>query len=188
MEKIDVEKLKVAMKYISRMEAGNNPINNQKLPDDSFVHNPNVVRCFAFVEDVLTKVCDNHGYIGRIPKRVRDDMNFKEFPLEVLERFQYTGDKTITKIVNQINDLVTDLETKKIRYEQITDWLKRNGYLAHEFVQEINKETTVPTQKGNDIGISSEISGFQSGKKYVRISYNEQAQYFIVNNMKDILQ
>lgn len=75
MEKIDVEKLKVAMKYISRMEAGNNPINNQKLSDDSFVHNPNVVRCLAFVEDVLTKVCDNQGYIGRIPKRVRDDMN-----------------------------------------------------------------------------------------------------------------
>lgn len=53
MGEIDLKKLDVSIEYIKRMAEGKNPINNESLDNDSVLNNPNVIRCFYFIEDVL---------------------------------------------------------------------------------------------------------------------------------------
>jgi hypothetical protein len=53
-------------------------------------------------------------------------------------------------------------------------------------MKDISKETTIPTAKGEEIGIYSERAGVFPNE-YYRIFYNEQAQLFLVQNFRKIL-
>lgn len=186
MEKIDIDKLKIAIEYINRMSNEKNPVDKKELQDESFLKNQNVKRCLEFIEYVLTKVYDNQGYIGRIPRMRRTAS--KDFPIGVLEQFEYKEDKTISALVKQVNDLISDDEVLKINYKWITGWLKEQGYLSIEFVEGVNKDSTIVTQKGLSKGMYCKIKTGNSGKRYVCVSYSEEAQYFIVKNIPQILE
>lgn len=51
---IDLKKLDISIEYIKSMVEGKNPINNYPLNEDSVLNNPNVIRCFYFIEDICT--------------------------------------------------------------------------------------------------------------------------------------
>ena len=186
MDVVDTEKLKTAIIYLQRITEGNNPVNNMPADEDSVINNPNVRRCMEFVKEVLEELKRNDGYIGRRPRTNRDYTK-QNYPLEALEKFQYTGDKTITKLVEQLNDLADMTVYKKITYQSITTWLKSNGYLEDGNIEgRISKCTTV-TDKGHELGIMSEIrTGIREGK-YVYILYGKSAQEFIVSKLGEIL-
>ena len=56
MEVVDTKKLETAIMYLQRITEGHNPVNNMPVEDDSVISNPNVVRCMAFVKDVLEEL------------------------------------------------------------------------------------------------------------------------------------
>lgn len=56
MEKIDLNKLDVAIKYVQRIADGFNPVNNQPAEQDSVLNNPNVIRCMFFSSE--TDLCN----------------------------------------------------------------------------------------------------------------------------------
>lgn len=187
MEVVDTKKLETAIIYLQRIAEGHNPVNNMPMDEDSVLDNPNVKRCMLFIKEVMEEVKNNGGYIGRRPKARRDD-NKLDYPLEKLDAFRYEEDKTITKIVEQLNALVDTTVYKKIVYNQITDWLKENGYLETKRDDYLGKNTTVPTEDGRAIGISSEFFNNPQGRSYIRVSYDQKAQEFIVKKMDKILQ
>ena len=61
---IDLKKLETAITYVQRIAAGNNPVNNMPVEDDTVINDPNVIRCMYFVKDVLSEVYKNGGNIG----------------------------------------------------------------------------------------------------------------------------
>ncbi len=186
MDVVDTKKLETAIIYLQRMTEGNNPVNNMPADDDSVINNPNVLRCMMFVKDVLEELKRNDGYIGRRP-RTNKDSNKQDYPLEALEKYTYTGDKTITKLVEQLNDLVDMTKFKKITYKPIVDWLKKNDYLTDGNIEGRESKCTMVTVKGTEIGILSEIrTGVRDGK-YVYISYGKQAQEYIVSKLVEML-
>lgn len=187
MEVVDTKKLETAIIYLQRIAEGHNPVNNMPMDEDSVLDNPNVKRCMLFIKEVMEEVKNNAGYIGRKPKAGRDDTKL-DYPLEKLDAFKYEEDKTITKIVKQLNSLVDTTVYKKIVYNQITDWLKENGYLETKRDDYLGKNTTVPTEDGRAIGISSEFFNNPQGRSYIRVSYDQKAQEFIVKKMDKILQ
>jgi len=180
---IDMKKLETAITYIQRISEGNNPINNLPADEDSILNNPNVIRCMYFVKEVLEEVKRNNGQIGKKSKK----KELLDFPTELLSNFKYEKVKSITKFVNQINELIDEDVYKKVSYKLITDWLKENGYLQEENSIELGKKVSVSTEKGIQIGIHSEITGNMNGVKYMSITYDEKAQNFIVKNMDKIL-
>ncbi len=186
MEIVDTEKLKTAIVYLQRITEGHNPVNNMPADDDSVINNPNVVRCMMFIKEILEEINLNGGYIG---SRVYDDRDKGKlaYPLEVLGSFQYTGDKPVTKFVEQINSLADLTVYRRITYKPITAWLKREGYLAEEQGADEHKHRTVVTDKGNEIGIKSELRKNSKGMEYNYITYSQAAQEFIVANMSKIL-
>ena len=182
MESVDMKKLETAIVYLQRISDGNNPINNLPADEDSVLNNPNVIRCMFFVKEILEEVKRNNGYIGKKAKK-SDRM---DFPIEVLRSFIYREDKAISKLVEQINELIDENVYKRINYKQITQWLKMNEFLHEEYSKELNKTITVPTEKGLQLGIRAERRVGSSGMEYLLVIYGRQAQEYIVQNIEKI--
>ena len=186
MEVVDTKKLEIAIQYLQRITKGHNPVNNIPVDDDSVIKNPNVVRCMLFIKEVLEEVKRNDGYIGRKPRTNRDSSK-QEYPLEALKEFRYSEDKSVTRLVDQINNLADMTVYQRITYIPITAWLKQNGYLGEEQTEENGKKRTVVTDKGRETGIKSELRRNAKDQEYVYITYGRTAQEFIVSNMDKIL-
>ena len=186
MEVVDTKKLEIAIQYLQRITEGHNPVNNIPVDDDSVIKNPNVVRCMLFIKEILEEVKRNDGYIGRRPRTNRDSSK-QEYPLEALKEFRYSEDKSVTRLVDQINNLADMTVYQKITYILITAWLKQNGYLGEEQTEENGKKRTVVTDKGRETGIKSELRRNAKDQEYVYITYGRTAQEFIVSNMDKIL-
>ncbi len=186
MEIVDTKKLETAILYLQRITEGHNPVNNMPVEDDSVINNPNVIRCMFFVKEVLEELKRNDGYIGRRP-RTNKDNNKPDYPLDVLLDFHYAGDKSITKLVDQLNSMADMTVYKKITYYPIVEWLKQNGYLAEEMQEGNGKKRTVVTEKGIKIGIKSEPRKDSRGAEYMYITYGQEAQELIVANMAKIM-
>lgn len=182
MEQIDMTKLENALIFVNRIADGKNPINDAPSEDDSVLNDPNVIRCMFFIKEVLTSVKNNNGSIGRRQKSAK-----KPFPMETLSSFVYAEDKTITRFVAQLNDAIDTNEYKKVAYKDITDWLKENDYLQDTEDEILKKKVTLATEKGNSIGISHSLKTSMSGISYYRVSYNQQAQDFLVENLPKII-
>lgn len=187
MEVVDAKKLETAILYLQRITEGHNPVNNMPAEEDSVLNNPNVVRCMFFIKDVLEELKRNDGYIGRRPRTDKDSSK-EEYPLEVLVNFSYTGDKSITKFVDQLNELVDMTKYQKLVYKPIRQWLLNNGYLEEVQDEEIGKRVTISTDKGSELGIKSEKRKDARGALFIYLTYDRNAQEFIVENMKQILE
>lgn len=183
MESVDLKKLETAIIYLQRIADGNNPINNMPADEDSVLNNPNVIRCMFFVKEILEEVKRNKGCIGKKGRR-SDKL---DFPLEVLKVFNYKEDKAISVFVEQINAPVDEGVYQKLGYTIITRWLKKNEFLKEEYSEEFQKNITVPTEKGVQLGIRRERRTNSQGKDYIRVMYNRQAQEYIIQNMENIL-
>lgn len=182
MELVDMKKLETAIVYLQRISDGNNPINNLPADEDSVLNNPNVIRCMFFVKEILEEVKRNNGYIGKKAKK-SDKL---EYPVEVLDSFSYREDKSISKFVEQINELVDGDIYKKVNYKLITQWLKLNGFLQEEHSQD-NKTITIPTEKGIQLGIRTEKRSNSRGIEYILVIYGKNAQEYIVQNIEKII-
>lgn len=82
--------------------------------------------------------------------------------------------------------MAEDRDFKKIPPQTITNWLKKEGYLTVEYCEEVKKESTVPTEKGKALGIYTELRTY-TNNTYLIIIYNRNAQEFLVNNLKAIV-
>lgn len=183
MKQFDTGKLKTAITYIERVSEGKNPVNNMPELDGSILYDPNIIRCMSFIKEVLQEVENNNGYIGRASKKISKP----DFPLDILNGFSYKQDKPISKVVDQINELVDENKYNKLNYKIITNWLKSNGYLSEGISEELNRKATFPTEKGKQIGLRTEKRSRSTGSEYIVIIYGKQAQEFLIYNMKDIL-
>ena len=108
------------------------------------------------------------------------------FPFEILSQFHYQEDKTISHLLDQIHAPAEGLDIKKISPQTITGWLKAAGYLTVEYCQEVRKESTMPTEKGQALGIYTEVRTY-GANSYVTVIYNRQAQEFLVENFEAIV-
>lgn len=187
MEKVDTTKLATAIIYLQRIIDGHNPVNNIPVEDDSVINDPNITRCMFFVKEILEELKRNDGYIGRRPRTNRD-INKLDYPLDRLLDFHYTGDKSVTRLVDQLNSMADMTVYKKITYDPITRWLKRSGYLADETGGGNRRKRTIATDKGLRIGIKSELRKDARGVEFMYITYGREAQELIVANLPKILQ
>lgn len=63
---------------------------------------------------------------------------------------------------------------------------KKAGYLTEAYYAEVKKVSTMPTEKGKELGIYTEVRMF-STHAYLSVIYNQNAQEFIVKNLEAIV-
>jgi hypothetical protein len=61
----DLELLNKAQDYIEKLANGINPLNGEKITDESVLNNIEIIRCLFHANYVLKQVIDNDGEIGR---------------------------------------------------------------------------------------------------------------------------
>ena len=64
--------------------------------------------------------------------------------------------------------------------------MRENGYLEKKVLGDTGKENSVPTGKGEELGLYTEKAGTYPNE-YYRVFYNENAQRFIIDNFRRIL-
>lgn len=182
---VDLKKLDTAITYVQRIADGYNPVNNMVARKDSVLNDPNVIRCMFFVKDILEEVRRNDGVISGSGKTAKKKV--EKFPFEVLKGFQYQGDLSITHLLKQAHALANNENVETFNAQTVGQWLKKNGYLTVEYREEVNKEVTVPTEKGKEIGIYAEVRNI-TGRVYIAVVYGRKAQEFVVRNLEGIVK
>lgn len=183
MKKIDLAKLDVAIKYVNRIADGCNPVNNVPLENNDILNDPNIIRCMYFIKEVLEEVRSNDGVIGGKKEKAAA----MPFPIEILDEFTYKEDLSITHVLNQIYEPLADVNVKKISASKITSVLKEEGYLLDEQNPETGKNRKVPSEKGKLLGIYM-VEREYSGRVYQTVTYNQNAQEYVVKVLKRMIE
>lgn len=178
---MDNQKLDKAIIYVDRIANGFNPVNNRLVENDSVLNNPNVIRCMYFIKDVLKEVQKNGGVIGKKVKVQKDPFDF-----QILDKFTYIEDKSITKILRQIEEYVENPNMEHINCRKITTWLKENNYIVRDKIEQLGIVGSIVTDKGKNIGMYNEVKTIND-RTYLAVIYDKNAQEFIVRHLKDIL-
>ena len=104
-----------------------------------------------------------------------------------LERFAYSQTPlTVSEITKRLNELVNPLQCTTLKNGVITEWLTETGMLTNVIIN--NKSKKRVTDNGRSVGIISEQRVNQQGSTYEAISYNLNAQHFIVDNIHSIIE
>ena len=183
MKQFEQSKLDVAIKYVERLADGCNPVNNTPLEKDDVLNNPNIIRCMYFIKDVLQEVRSNGGMVGR--KMEKEPA--LPFPIEILDRFSYAEDKSITHVLNQIYEPIADMNVKKVSVTKLTAALKEEGFLLDELNTETGKTRKVPSEKGRELGIYT-IEREYNGRMYESVTYNQNAQKYVVELIRRVME
>ncbi len=186
MDVVETEKLDLALLYLQRITEGKNPVNNMPADDDAIINNPNVVRCMFFIKEVLEEVKRHDGHIGEEEKKHKYKSS-KPFPTECLEAFEYSGIKPISELTEQLNQLSEQKGGGTVAYRTIKKWLIKNGYLIENTNDEKKRNKAMPSDKGSEIGITTQRRKTAFGNYYTVILYGKEAQELIVKNMTEIL-
>ena len=185
----EAELLLHAKSYIDQLAQGINPLTGKPVPEGELINNVRISRCFFYVSGVLGKVAE-YGGLEAIPaKRRSTNAGLPPFRLsqDVLRRFDYSDESLlVSHIANRVNALVDTSAMKKLSGAAILKWLERIGMLE-EVLTDAGKKSRRPTPQGNAMGISVEMRQGYSGP-YQAVTYNRQAQQFIIDNMDAILE
>ena len=183
MKKVDLVKLATVIKYVERIADGCNPVNNLPLEENDVLNNPNIIRCMYFIKEILEEVRYNDGIVTG--KREKEPA--LPFPTEILDKFIYREDMSITHVLNQIYEPVADKNVKKVSVTKVTTTLKEEGYLLYELNTESGKNRKIPSEKGKELGIYI-VAREYNGRMYESVTYNQNAQEYVVELVKRLAQ
>lgn len=173
---IDVSKLRTAQDWIEKLANGINPLTFESVKEDDIVNNVHISRCLFFVSEMLKKVELSEPPI----KRVRDFwMSAKE--AELINILAPCGIALFTKTVNE--HIPADM--KPLSVTTVIKWLRNNGYLYEVDIDEKHK-TNIPTEKGNQLGITLKVQQNSEGKDFQRVIYDVSAQRAMLTNIESI--
>ena len=170
MASYDLKRLEVAIQYIRRMSDGKNPVTNRPAPENEVLNNMNVHRCLKFIDEVLT----HKQFVSEI------------FPYDALAQYRYLQDQQISYFLKQLEEYLPEGQKIPVPATTITLWMRENGYLEKKVLGDTGKENSVPTRKGENLGLYMEKAGTYPNE-YYRVFYNESAQRFIIDNFRRIL-
>lgn len=174
---IDIEKLNSAKMWIEKLANGINPLNDELVKDDDLINNVHISRCLFYVSELLGEI-----KIGtKVERRGK-----KAFFLSTTDAVNIpvsapNGIANFTRLVNTY--IPSDM--RPLTAVQVIKWLRNDGYMQ-EVMKDDTHKTNLPTEKGNSIGITTEVQRNPKGIEYQRVVYNVDAQRFILNNIESI--
>ncbi|MBR0081768.1 MAG: hypothetical protein IJP98_03385 [Clostridia bacterium] len=180
----ELEILQRAKMYLDKLANGINPLTDQPASDSDCINQVRISRCLFYVSDVLRKVIENGGNIGKAEKIRKQPFTITH---ETLSSFRLSGVPiSVSEITKRINELVDESAMDKLKYTSISAFLLQSGFLALSAAGD-GEKTKTPTKQGNSIGITSEERAGQAGPYRVTV-YNTEAQQFILDHMDAIIE
>lgn len=164
----------IALDWITKLANGMNPIDGSILPDSDIVNNVHISRCLFFVSNLLEEM-------GR-KKPSQQKQHESEFQLspEAASKVFIAERTGIAMFVKEINKVIPE-NMKPLAASKVTRWLVSEGYLEEQERSDGHKYKS-PTELGTSIGITSAWREGSQGQ-YLAISYDSNAQHFILENL-----
>ena len=180
----ELEIMQHAKSYLDKLANGINPLTNQPAADSDCINQVKISRCLFYVSDVLRRVIENGGDIGKAEKIKKKTFSVSH---ETLKDFRLSSTPiSVSEITKRINELVDGNDMANLKPASINTFLMECGFLVQTETRD-GKKIKIPTEQGNIIGISSEERFGQAGPYRVTV-YNTDAQQFILDNIDAIIE
>lgn len=179
--KYRLKEVLMLQRMISLLSKGIDPVTMTNF-NDSSVLKKDIVKdsLISIVEIIGVYIEQNYGY--RVNRRkIAFSLTSEQM------RQVHTSDEpiTISKFTYILNQLCESEKMAKIKATDITNWLVLNGYLK---IENTSEEVTykVATEKGIEIGITTEIRENTNNIRYAYNCYSKSAQEYLLSNINDI--
>ena len=175
----DIEIIARAQMYLEKLANGIDPLTNKEVAENDVVNNVRISRCLHYVTGILKQITTTGSF----------EIQKSDFTLSArqLERFAYSQTPlTVSEITKRLNELADPLQYNTLKNGVITEWLTESGMLTNDVIN--NKSKKRVTNNGRNIGIISEQRVNQQGSTYEAISYNLNAQHFIIDNIHAVIE
>lgn len=185
----EMDKLHRAQLYMKQLADGIDPISGRELPDDTSLNQVRLSRCFYYVADLIQQIIANGGEVGKAQRGSKAKAGKADFIwLEEFERNMVYSQQPVpvSQLAGMITQAAAESNVRKLNYAKISDWLLKEDYLKSEIKND--KQYKRPTVKGEELGILCERRIGAMGIAYDVVLYREEAQRFVVKNMKAILE
>ena len=96
------------------------------------------------------------------------------FPYDALAQYRYLQDQQISYFLKQLEEYLPEGQKIPVPATTITLWMRENGYLEKKVLGDTGKENSVPTIKGEELGLYSEKAGTYPNE-YYRVFYRLSA-------------
>ena len=175
----EIEIIARAQMYLEKLANGIDPLTNKEVAENDVVNNVRISKCLQYVTGILKQITTTGSF----------EIQKSEFTLSArqLERFAYSQTPlTVSEITKRLNELADPLQYNTLKNGVITEWLTESGMLTNVVIN--NKSKKHVTNNGRNIGIISEQRVNQQGSTYEAISYNLNAQHFIIDNIHAVIE
>lgn len=180
----DLEKLERAKYYLIRLAEGTDPISGQEMPEDTCLNQVRLARCFYYVADILNKVIENGGTVGRKPSVKKEELLLHN---DMLSRMQPAEQALqISDFTKRINQIIEEYGMRNLPTTAFTNWLVSKELLREELTRG-NKRRKVPVPAAEGVGIFSETRSGMYGE-YEAVMYSPQAQQFLIDHLERIVE
>ena len=174
---IDIEKFNSAKQWIEKLANGINPLNDELVKEEDLINNVHISRCLFYVSELLGEIKTGTP----VERRGRNPFFLSAKDAENIPISTPNG---IANFVRLVNSYIPE-GMKPLPLRQVIKWLRDEG-LLQEVLKEDGHKTNLPAEKGNLIGITTEVLRNPEGKEYQRVVYSIEAQKFILNNIESI--
>ncbi len=178
---LEKEKLVKAKEILRKMANGIDPLTGEEIEEGSFLHDPRMIRCLYFIEEVLNRAIDGHLKVTSSKVEVfvitEEEKRRIELPPGRI------GVNEFARCVNRVIDLN---KSRKLSGMELNKRLKKMGVLADEPLDN-GKSRTVVGPKSGEFGIETEKRNY-NGNEYEMILFNETGKKFLLNNLEAILE
>ncbi|TCL62282.1 hypothetical protein EDC14_102625 [Hydrogenispora ethanolica] len=177
----DHEKIVMAKLVLEKIAGGVNPLTHEAIPQDSFLNEPKIIRCFYFVAEILDQVARGAYRSGG----GKPAAAFVITP-EQKQRLQFTPGKIGVNEFAKCVNLSLDLnQSKKLTGVELNKRLKKLGVLSEESGPD-GKTRTITNQKSLDYGFESEKRSY-NGAEYTMVVLNEKGKRYLLDNLESIM-
>lgn len=189
------QRILYAIRYLTEMAAGQNPLTHVPVSEDDLVRDPHIANCLRYTADILSAVLENGGTAEQpdfsAPERRMRERKPPRPKFTITEAQRTTlvpADHPIyiRDIAALLNSAAEDNGCRGIPPQKMNEWLLSLGFLETE---DLGRKT--PAKKasaaGKALGISSELYYDNLNRPAYRNLYTPEAQQFIFDNLDALL-
>ncbi len=99
---------------------------------------------------------------------------------DMKEAYRTEGTVTISQFVEQLNNMRNEESMKRLAATKLTARLREEDYLAERYNEAYGNNITLPTEKGQEAGITASKRTSQRGNEYEVMMYDENAQKLLL--------
>lgn len=177
---MEKEKLLKAKEILRKMANGIDPLTGEQIGEGSFLHDPRMIRCLYFIEEVLNSAVDGQLKFASGKADVfvitHEEKSRVELP---------PGRIGVNEFARCVNRAIDFSKSRKLSGVELNRRLKKMGVLGEEALGD-GKKRTVPGANALEHGIETEKRNY-NGNEYEMILFNETGKKFLLDNLETIM-